>query len=204
MTEYGKNLQRLRISQHEFAPRGGNAGTTLPITTIRALDCALQSYHAEDTHAVILKAILNLRNAPGNLTDRRQDAMLNLGIYGKDTYSRAEAAAILMFADLICNQELSFCEKRNKDEAVMSIVRASFDEHRRQIHLILDLHEDDGQVAIDLSCRLSIVASSDAFPVEVDEHGKLRGPVARDLPDSFCCSHRLRMGSIVLTLQAFD
>ncbi|EIV29341.1 hypothetical protein MA3A0731_0948 [Mycobacteroides abscessus 3A-0731] len=109
-----------------------------------------------------------------------------------------------MFADLICNQELSFCEKRNKDEAVMSIVRASFDEHRRQIHLILDLHEDDGQVAIDLSCRLSIVASSDAFPVEVDEHGKLRGPVARDLPDSFCCSHRLRMGSIVLTLQAFD
>jgi hypothetical protein len=118
--KYGKNLQRLRISQDEFRKSGRQAGT-LPAATIKALECAVRIYEPDSQPYKVLYLTMNFLGMPNKLIDRQNKVMEWLGVGSKTTYDGIEKDVYELFAYTIQQQPTSFCSVPSPAEEIAKL-----------------------------------------------------------------------------------
>lgn len=144
---HGTKLQLLPISQQEFRHAGSEPGT-LPMATVTALQCAVNVYHPESIHALVLHATLNLDGKHSTLTERQTDLANSLGIKSMTTYESIERDVYKIFGFRIRNAQRSFC--RNTDIAA-AIARLPIAERTALIRLLLGIRISDYSLDQDVS-----------------------------------------------------
>lgn len=145
----GPNLQRLDISRDELLRTGGESAD-LPIATVKALHCVVESYHRQENEVqgmddqrwVVLRHELNLDQAFGFDLGQRQDLAKDILRIGDDEYKKRSTAVFEWYSWDIVQLIESKCRppgEWEKREALRIINLTSKKEQYDEVYNLLRL-----------------------------------------------------------------